>query len=217
MDIQIVNPILQEDLDDISSKFIKGELSDFQKIGSGSYGTVYGYKDYAIKLIYNEDDGVNRDIEVLKDISHLPFIPTLYAIINNKVLISERIYGKTVEMYTCRKENPYNIDERILDEWHNCLFTIIREGYSPDDLHENNVMISRDGRIKIVDVGWFFKHGQEPNHYNETSVRSEYGYERAEVWSGNALKRYIHRLEEQRKENLMAMGNYGKDGLQMVL
>lgn len=197
--IEIVNPIPQDDLDFITQKFMDDELSDLMTLGKGSYGKVYGYKDYAIKKIFDVTITKNKDIEVLKDISHLKCIPTLYATIDNKLLISERVYGKTVERYSSETHNPYNIDERILDDWHNALFSIIREGYSPDDLHENNVMISKDGELKIVDVGWFFKHGFDENRFDDDSVKEEYGYERANQWAGFYLKKYINKLEMERQ------------------
>jgi RIO-like serine/threonine protein kinase len=214
MNIEIVNQIPQEDLNYIAQKFKDGELAELQTIGRGSFGKVYGYKDYAIKRLFDETNEKNRDIAVLKDISHLECIPTLYATIDNKLLISERIYGKTVEMYSSDISNPYNIDDRIIEDWHNALFSVIREGYSPDDVHENNVMISRDGELKIVDVGWFFKHGCEPNHFDDDSVKNEYGYERAEQWAGYHLKRYINRLEMERQRTY---NNQNQNAHQMAM
>lgn len=207
--------ISREDVDYIIDLFNNDRLGELEVIGTGSYSNVYGYKNYAIKMIKNENNEENRDIGVLKDISHLSCIPTLYATYGKKLIISERIIGKTVDQYRRTLDNPFNIDRTVIDRWSKALFDIVREGYSPDDLHEHNVMIDVQGEIKVVDVGWFFKHENDYDNFNVHSVKSDYGYRRAEGWAGDILRHYINRLEikqeEDRKQRMMAINNYGRD------
>lgn len=204
--VEIVTDIPQEDLHYIVDLFSRSR-DDFhdtlERIGSGSYGSVYGYKDYAIKRLYDSSDSKNKDIEVLKNLKHLDCIPTLYAVINNSVLIMERIYGKTVRAY-CHKgqdnNNEYGIDDKFIEKWENALLDVVKAGYSPDDLHESNVMIdSKTREPKLVDVGWFFKHNEDYDDFDIHSMKTDYGYSRAEMWTGDALRSYIRR-EKQRME-----------------
>lgn len=214
--IDVVSPMYLPDLMDIAGAYQKcihgtdytgrniyskeGFVLDnkFERIGSGTYGTVYGYKNYAIKFIENERDKQNKDIEVLKEISYLHCIPTLYAVIDNKIIIVERIEGQTVTQYIANYENPYNIDERIIDELDEALKTVVKAGYNPRDLHKKNVMITPDAEIKLVDVGWFVELEEyEKEYLTEGRYRRIEGFYTCQDWTGDSLKYWLERLEEK--------------------
>jgi serine/threonine protein kinase len=197
--VEMVNEIPMEDIEVIIKSY-EGRFGSFSHIGSGSYGDVFGYNQYAIKRFQDEDDEYNRDIEVLKDISHLEFIPTLYAVIDDCVMIMERIDGRTVREY-CNygrdDGNIANVDQNFVDMFENCLIEIVKNGYSPEDLHESNVMIDFVTKTpKIVDVGYFKKHYSDYDNFDIHTIKnSDGGYSRANMWTGKSLQRYVDKQQ----------------------
>jgi serine/threonine protein kinase len=193
--VEIVTHIPQEDLDYIVNLYKTNDLDSLSRIGKGSYSSVYGYKNYAIKFLNDLDERECNDINVLTELQHLDCIPTLYAHIDRKALIVEKIEGLTVAKYCNDMKNPLNIDENFISKWHNALLDVVRAGYSPDDLHEHNVMIDeKTVTPKFVDVGWFFKHNKES--FKDATIdeaKTEYGYSRAEEWTGHVLRSYMVR------------------------
>src|SRR6185312_6553113 len=202
-EVELVTNMPQEDIYHIMDLYNEGSLHKLKRIGRGSYGSVYGYKDFAIKEFHDSSDELNRDIDVLKSLKHLDCIPTLYAVIDNSVVIMERVYGKTIRQYCHNGEdnnNEYGIDESFIEKWENALLEVVKAGYSPDDLHESNVMIDeRTIEPKLVDVGWFFKHNSNYDNFDIHKMKTDYGYSRAQMWTGDALKSYIRR-ERRRLE-----------------
>src|SRR5690606_24508914 len=95
-EVEIIENMSMDDLYAIIDELNNNNFRNFEKIGSGSYGHVWGYGDYAIKKFKDRNDKQNRDIQVLKDIGHLDCIPTLYAVIDDHVMILERVKGKTI-------------------------------------------------------------------------------------------------------------------------
>jgi hypothetical protein len=168
---------------------------EFERIGSGSYGTVYGYKGFAIKYLYDlEDSFGNNDVQALKDLCHLDCIPTLYAVVDGRLIITERIIGENVKSYVHKDDNELNLDEGIIEHFSNILTDILFNGYSPQDVHWNNVMIETSTKtLKIVDLGFFYKHEKD---YNENTYSTNDGYQDALDWVGKDLRKYFRKLNE---------------------
>lgn len=200
--IEIVNHINYDDLSFIVHNIDRIEMgtnrNTFEKLGEGSYGTVYGYKNYAIKRLYDSDfdnKGYCNDIQALKDLAHLDCIPSLYAVINNDVIITERIFGVTVDEY-CNgyhyEGNKSLINESFVRKWDEALFNVILNGYSPEDLHESNVMIEFETcRPMFIDLGFFRKHNTSYDFNDEDSIRSNEGYSKANRWTGKTIREYV--------------------------
>lgn len=193
-DIEIVNEMDLVDLTHILECYCQwkeneyvGRLGDFTHLGSGTYGIVYGYKNFAIKRIKERSlKGVNEDATILKELSHLDFIPKLYAVIDDSLIIMERIEGDTVDWHHMSRENFLKLDYRIIDSFEDKLYEIYNSGWIPNDLHEGNVMICEKTRdIKIIDVGAFYK--RIPSYdYDEFVEMND-----AMDWVGDKLKDII--------------------------
>jgi serine/threonine protein kinase len=173
--IEIVNPIPLDDLYHMVSIINKGHRSEefinLERLGSGAFGTVVAYKNYAIKYIRDEDKRCTRDrggnkisdelsdATILKDLQHIPCIVKLYAVIDNIAIIVEKVDGMIAEKYSYngwKQENFINID--FAEAFENALKGILHKGYYPKDLHAENVMIDRKtGMPVIIDVGLFAK------------------------------------------------------------
>lgn len=209
INVEVVNDIPQEDLDYIVNLYEHGNLGGLDFLGKGEYGYVYGYKNYAIKKIYDTDPHGSADARVLKDISHLDSVVTLYAVIDNYTLITERIEGRTLRNYMeISTDNPLNLGEDTLEQFNEALMDIIQLGYTPWDMHGDNIMVDKDGNIKIVDVGFFKKHGVDFDRFGEdkhTYITSDRGYSQAQNLAGSELRNYIKRMkmrEERMKQEL---------------
>lgn len=191
------------DLIDSSQWGMANAFETLEWIGSGSFGRVYGYKDYAIKYLKDINDD-NNDIDVLKALKHIEAIPTLYAVIDDRILIMERVYGMTVRDY-CNygkdDNNKYGLDWGFMNDFDNALLEVVKAGYSPHDMHESNVMIdSRTKKPRLVDVGFFKPHNEEYDNYDIHTIKnSDRGYSNADRWTGTALRNYFHDLQRKLK------------------
>lgn len=203
-EVEFISNISMEILYEIISWIDSGRVDMFKHenikyIDEGSYSEVFKCHDkYAIKMLLNENNSENKDIQALKDLKHLDCIPTIYAVIDRKYIIIDFVDGITVRRY-CEesRNNPYNLEkEKTLNYWEDALCSIVLEGYTPDDLHTSNVMIEKaTGELKIVDVGWFYKHRKQYDKEDLERIRNNYGYSRADRWTGRELRGFFDRLE----------------------
>lgn len=127
----------------------------FKYIGRGAYGEVYSYKNYAIKLFYNSDEGVfgNTDMHILFKLQGMTSYPKLYAGCRF-FMVTELIDGKELKDIYSEKDFSVinrNIVNILLQDIKNTL----NMGIEPSDLHYENILISNNGILKIVDVGHF--------------------------------------------------------------
>ena len=170
------NYIGRKRLKGMLDKLTQEKNSEIKVLGEGAYSVVFGYKDIAIKFykdkayvskLYtinnhrvssNTDlDPEKNDAEILKDLCGIDAIPELYYS-NKRYIIVERIIGKTIQ------EKIYN-NEKIDENKHNSLYedmnkniiNISKIGYIINDMHDGNVMITDSGKLKIIDVGLFYK------------------------------------------------------------
>lgn len=209
MNIEIFSHMPEADLNHITDMISRNNLNIFDRLGSGSYGEVYGYKGFAIKMLDESefcDDGENNDVEVLQNLAHLDCVPKLYAVVDKSIMIVERIRGLTIRDITeqGKEMDTINLDERFEEKFDLSLKAIIDSGYSPNDLHESNVMIEEiTNNPKIVDVGWFKRHHWTKGNYSDVDeiVGSIDGYSRAHRWTGNAVSRYVKQKRRQALAN----------------
>ena len=171
-DIEVVNPISSSDLTELVKMINSKEIRQLASLGSGGFGEVWEYKDYAIKYLYdlNREDYSNwivdeenfeaTDTKVLKRLQGYDFVPKFYSVIDKRYLIIEKIEGETVDDYTYVPRNESNnyINPEFIEKYKESLRTILKIGYMPNDLHKGNVMIRKDSGLPvIVDVGLFYK------------------------------------------------------------
>lgn len=142
MHIEVVNPIPQEDIDYIIQKF-QDDFEGLKVLGSGCQATVYGYKNYAIKD-YSECgyDGV-----ILAKLQDSELFPKLYCY-NRDFMVCE--YIEHVSSY---KYYERNVDLNIsaIDIFKYCY----SKNIIPYDIHDDNVVVTKDDKLKIIDVGSF--------------------------------------------------------------
>ena len=163
-------------------------------IGSGSFGLVYGYKEYAIKVnkrVYPSESEIKNqmnDKNVLRKLNHVSCLPKLYAIIEDDIIIMERIRGKTVEDYFWEggyKNNP--LEKLAFESIRDDIYEIVSCGFTPFDVHENNVMIDyQTGKFRIIDTGYF----REEHTCEFSDIEDNSGYGQAISYIDSWESRY---------------------------
>lgn len=185
----------------VESKNKEYPMRDLEVIGSGSFSRVYTHNGYAIKHITRPNDLNNcNDIQAFKDLRDCKYIPKLYAIIDNDIIVMERINGQTIGDYrrSIRNGLETTIGEGFMNDFKDALVSIISMGYSPHDTHHDNVMVDYNNNIpRIIDLGWFFKHYKEFNSNEDMS--KEDNYLTAMEWAGTVIEECIDYNESRRE------------------
>jgi len=222
--------IPQHDLEYLVSLMENGSESmdeDLKKLGSGQYGTVYGYKDYAIKYsrrhVYGHKEDEPEDAIILKELQEFDFIPRLYATYGSDFMIVSRVRGMTVNEFVndrMRGKNLY-INPRFNEAFKQALRQIALAGFDPNDMHSKNVMVdSKTGMPMLVDVGFFEKLSDEMLKMvkDSHSIDDElYSIQQAIDWVCERTEKYItadkqKEYEEEMKEKVEAIHNHGDIG-----
>lgn len=143
MEIKVVNPIPKEDIDFIMNY---DNINKLPQIGSGYSAQVFRYKNYAIKAY--EDEGF-RDGEILEEFQDNDLFPKLY-FYNDEVMVTE--YLEIMDAYDYFERNV-DIKVNASEIYDYCY----DKGYIPYDIHDENVVVTSDDKLKIIDVGAFRK------------------------------------------------------------
>lgn len=141
MDNKIINPMPTEDIDNIMSHY-NSNFENLELIGEGTDSEIFKYKKYAIKFQSNLNDG-----KILKKLQDNDLFIKLY-FYNEEFMVTELLdnFNNGYEYYERNVETP--CAEYIFDY-------CINRGYIPYDLHDENVIVTKDDKLKIIDVGAF--------------------------------------------------------------
>lgn len=149
MGIKVINPTPQEDINYITNLFEHGLISyELAKIGHGFSADVYRYKDYAIKVF--EDEGF-YDGEILENFQDNELFPKLY-FYNEEIMVTKYYDIIPAYQYYERNINTPSAEDICKYCW--------KKGYIIGDIHDENVVVTLNDKLKIIDVGAFKKiHG----------------------------------------------------------
>jgi tRNA A-37 threonylcarbamoyl transferase component Bud32 len=131
---------------------LEGEL-----IGEGFYGMVFVKDDLALKVA-KEGSILSEEVEIAEEMGKAGVGPEIHDSIRNSdgdyvAMLMERIEGKTLLQ---RMEDAGVVGSRemdILDNFFNRREKMHRAGIIHGDLHNENVMVSDDNKVKIIDWG----------------------------------------------------------------
>lgn len=163
------NPELESEAKEILSQF--GNNIKFKYLSHGSFSEIYYFEvktsgklkpgKYVIKIFNKYQDVVDSDtIEYLLKLSDNNLIPEIYYI-TDKYIIMKYIEGVTLKSITkintandwIIESDLYTFDElntillnivKLLKKWH-------RLGFAHGDLHSDNIIISKLGKIYLID------------------------------------------------------------------
>lgn len=131
--------------------FVLGDSnSKFEYLNSGKNADVFKYEGFAVKRFFDHAKEQN-DAQILEELQHSSYYPKLLAY-GEGFMVTELIDGQTI----------YQIDGKngdLICEYEKELKQAQKDaakvGLFSDDVHLNNMMLTKDGSLKIVDVGRF--------------------------------------------------------------
>jgi tRNA A-37 threonylcarbamoyl transferase component Bud32 len=134
---------------------LEGEM-----IGAGAYGMVFVKDDLALKVA-KEGSILSQEVEIAEEMGKAGVGPEIHDSIRNSdgyyaAMLMERIEGKTLSQ---RMEDAGDAgvvgfrEMDILDNFFNRREKMHRAGIIHGDLHNENVMVSDDNKVKIIDWG----------------------------------------------------------------
>jgi serine/threonine protein kinase len=143
MNNKVINQIPQEDINEIMVSYYNN-FNDLKQIGFGFSAQVFKYKNYAIKAY--EDEGFN-DGKILENFQDNDLFLKLY-FYNEYFMVTE--YLEIIPAYKYFERN-IDINYTAKD-----IFQYCREkGFIINDVHDDNVIITSNDKLKIIDVGCF--------------------------------------------------------------
>lgn len=125
---------------------------DFLFIGSGLNSKVYKFKNFAIKVFKNPNSSNNKDEKILSMLSEVESIPDIY-IATDYFVVMDYIEGKTLSQ--CCPEDFSVCNSTTIKKFFDDIKKCIILSVEPNDLHHSNVIITKNGILKIIDVGFF--------------------------------------------------------------
>ncbi len=146
------------DMKENDAQYILSLLADnlFEKecdlIGMGENSLVWRYKDYAIK-VYRDNSSSKNDFEYLQKLQDIEFFPEVYMGVKDKLCVMEYIQGDTLKVRL--EDFEWSLSDDIVLDLDFVLNSVLEEGLVPYDVHEGNIMIDTNGRMKVIDVGNF--------------------------------------------------------------
>lgn len=124
-----------------------------EQIAEGFYGIVFKIEFegnyYALKMFKDTmKDAKYFDYEILEDLHHLPYFPTMFAFSDETWMLTEFIEGKPLRF--SQHINSYSLD--VLDMYRSAS----ENGWLANDIKGDNIVVDESSDlIIIVDVGYF--------------------------------------------------------------
>lgn len=127
---------------------------DLHFIGVGRSAVVFriGSTNKVLKVFYPDYHHLAKEEAMIyEELADISYFPTLYEYGSNYLVI-DYISGETI--FDCLvKGNP--ITKEMIEEVDIALSLARKQGLNPSDVHLRNLMITSDGKIKIIDVARF--------------------------------------------------------------
>ncbi|PGL71061.1 hypothetical protein [Bacillus sp. AFS055030] len=138
-------------LQEIQDFTLFGEHADhFEYLASGKDGDVYTRDNYVIKVF--KEDGKSRDDGMkLHLLERSIYYPKVHAFTND-FMVSDRVFGETFYQLDGHSNN---LRKQYEEEINHAIFDAQNAGLYAFDLHNHNLLLSKDGEVRIVDVGRF--------------------------------------------------------------
>ena len=131
--------------------FILGDSNGkFEYLSSGKNADVFKYEGYAVKRFFEHAKEQN-DAQILDQLQHSVYYPKLLAY-GEGFMVTELIDGQTIYQIDGKNGDlirDYEKERKLAQE------DAAKVGLFSDDVHLNNMMLTKDGSLKIVDVGRF--------------------------------------------------------------
>lgn len=196
-------------MDAPGGRLLHGRYQVERKLGEGGTAVVWLVRDtrergqvWALKeldfsgiiSVHERDDAVRhfeREADILMRLSHpaLPEVVDRFSEGGRQYLVLERVEGPTLDQVLQRRGGP--IDEREAVRWARQLCEVLAylHGCVPPvvyrDLKPANVMLSVDGRVRLIDFG--IARPLHPQRAGDTAAYGTPGYAPPEQHAGHAV------------------------------
>jgi serine/threonine protein kinase len=193
----VYHPKLEQDaIESVNERYNVGEI-----LGKGSYGTVYKGEDkktgreVAIKIQRSKEEDMLMELDILERISKdcNEYFLCIYEVIREvggdiQIVVMELVDGVDFETLMRRRKKLSEKEiKRIMDILEISIQKLHDLGVAHKDIKPNNIMVTRDGNVKLVDYGMSCmdtecKWGGTPDYMhpylkNKRGVRSRHHWE----------------------------------------
>lgn len=161
------NPELESEVKEILFGF--GENIKFKYLSKGSYAKTYYFviKDseylksgeYVIKYFVDPEDYMSDlEINYLKKLSKYGLIPEIFYI-DKKYIIMKYIRGVALDSFLKTNSLGHTVSDKLSVDELNLILTKVAKlikhwhklGFSHNDLHDGNILITESGKIYLID------------------------------------------------------------------
>ncbi|WP_096200161.1 serine/threonine protein kinase [Bacillus sp. FJAT-45350] len=131
-----------------------GKSDELELIGEGRSAFAFRIQstDKVLKIFFpTHIHVVDEEVEAYKVLSENPYFPRMYESGNNYLVI-DFIEGQT--MFNCLTKGII-IKDKHIDEIEKALKLAKVKGLNPSDIHLRNILITKEGNVKVIDVARF--------------------------------------------------------------
>ncbi|KPB04998.1 serine/threonine protein kinase [Bacillus sp. CHD6a] len=127
---------------------------DIQKLtiaGSGRSAYVFKLKNTSkvLKVFYPPFEHLaKREAQIYDKLKGIPYFPVMHDSGRNYIVI-DYIEGST--LFECLVMGKH-IEENVLEEVDHAILLAKNRGLNPSDIHLHNILITTDGKVKLIDV-----------------------------------------------------------------
>ncbi|UAL48443.1 protein kinase family protein [Sutcliffiella horikoshii] len=119
--------------------------------GSGRSAYVFKLKNTkkVLKVFYPPFEHLaKREAKIYKKLEGVSYFPVMHASGENYIVID---YIDGLTLFECLVKGKH-IDENVLDEVDHAILLAKNRGLNPSDIHLHNILITSDGKVKLIDV-----------------------------------------------------------------
>ncbi|WP_404431732.1 protein kinase family protein [Sutcliffiella horikoshii] len=119
--------------------------------GSGRSAYVFKLKNTkkVLKVFYPPFEHLaKREAKIYKKLEGISYFPVMHASGENYIVID---YIDGLTLFECLVKGKH-IDENVLDEVDHAILLAKNRGLNPSDIHLHNILITSDGKVKLIDV-----------------------------------------------------------------
>lgn len=159
------------DIENILQKDNYDEILDY--VGEGFSSNVYGYDDFAVKVFNKNKNSLkyrDEDYKYLNLLKESSFFPNLYAYKEKEFIVVDYVEGRLLsEMEELIREEYFppevevGLYDKIAKQFAQLFNYCLSKKIIPYDLHDDNIMIDKNGDIFVVDVGYFMEYSTDEN------------------------------------------------------
>lgn len=178
-----------EAIEYVQSLLISNKINDkLPTLGEGLSGKVYGLEDYAVK-VYKDDYSENDDYLMLSKLQGHSAFPTLHYR-EDQFMVVDQVNGFTLAQALHAGEK---ISESTYEQIERCVEDCYKDGIIARDLHMNNIMLDKDGKVKIIDVGRFFYTNNKEEYFDSIQEDLDNIQYHMGFFSSSSRKKYKRR------------------------